>query len=182
MKKIKIFIYTLSGITLLLNACTKKIDDAYANPNANVKQPVETILPNTISNMCVSFTAQGTNYGPQNDGQYVGRYVQFWATNTSGNQYDLMGQTTTNSTAAAADIGGAQWAMHYYGMGANLNRIMEWGAEDKKWDYVGVAHALRAFGWLAVRVMRAPTRNRRWKTRNARTASTMNALSENSTR
>lgn len=150
MKRIKVFIYLLSGLTLLAGACTKKIDDAYSNPNANVKQPVETLLPNAISNMCVSYTAQGTNYGPQNDGQYVGRYIQFWATNTSANQYDQMGQTTTNNTSSTADIGGAQWAMHYYGMGANVSRIIEWGTEEKKWDYVGVAHVLRAFGWLAV--------------------------------
>jgi hypothetical protein len=151
MKKIQFIIYPVMALGLLsINACTKKIDDAFANPNANVKQPVEKIMPNIIANMAISNTAQGSLYGPQNDGQYVGRYVQFWATNTSGNQYDLMGQTTTNSTAAAADIGGSQWAMHYYGMGQNLNKVIEWGTEDKKWDYVGVAHAIRAFGWLAV--------------------------------
>ena len=85
-----------------LFSCSKKIDDAYANPNTNVKQPVELILPNIVANMCISNTGNGSLYGPQNDGQYVGRYVQFWATNTAGNQYDLMGQTTTNSTAATA--------------------------------------------------------------------------------
>lgn len=152
MKKIKTLFYSIAGLMLLpaVNSCTKKIEDAYMNPNAAVRQPIETLLPNVISSLCVSFTAQGTNFGPQNDGQYVGRYVQFWATNSSGNQYDLMGQTTTNSTAATADIGGSQWGMHYYAQGANLNRIIEWGTEEKKWDYVGVAHAIRAFGWLAV--------------------------------
>jgi hypothetical protein len=38
--------------------------------------------------------------------------------------------------------------MHYYGMGQNLNRVIEWGTEQKKWDYVGVAHAIRAWSWL----------------------------------
>jgi len=151
MKKISLLKYpALLFAAVSVFSCSKKIDDAFANPNANVKQPVEQLLPNMIANMCISNTAQGSLYGPQNDGQYVGRYVQFWATNAIGNQYDLMGQTTTNSTAAAADIGGSQWAMHYYGMGQNLNKVIEWGTEDKKWDYVGVAHAMRAFGWLAV--------------------------------
>ncbi len=151
MKKIQIIIYpVLLASVLSMVSCSKKIDDVYANPNANVKQPVEKILPNIIANMAASSTAQGSLYGPQNDGQYVGRYIQFWATNTANNQYDLMGQTTTNSTAATSDIGGGQWAMHYYGMGQNLNRVIEWGTEEKKWDYVGVAHAIRAFGWLAV--------------------------------
>jgi hypothetical protein len=143
-------IIAISTVTFLVMSCTKKVDEAYNNPNALIKQPVETLLPNIISNLCISFTAQGTNYGPQNDGQYVGRYVQFWATNTAGNQYDQMGQTTTNSIAAASDIGGAQWASHYYGMGQNITKMIEWGSEDKKWDYVGVAYALRAWGWLGV--------------------------------
>ncbi|MET0392707.1 MAG: SusD/RagB family nutrient-binding outer membrane lipoprotein [Chitinophagaceae bacterium] len=134
--------------SLLLGSCTKKIDEAYPNPNANVVQPIELLMPNIIQNMAISNTANGTLYGPQNDGQYVGRYVQYWATNTANNQYDLMGQTTTNSTAAAADIGGSHWAMLYYGQGANLNRVIEWGTEQKKWDYVGVAHAIRAWAWL----------------------------------
>jgi hypothetical protein len=134
--------------SLLLGSCTKKLDEVYMNPNANVVQPIELLMPNVIQNMCISNTANGTLYGPQNDGQYVGRYVQYWATNTTNNQYDLMGQTTTFSTAAAADIGGSHWAMLYYGQGANLNRIIEWGTEQKKWDYVGVAHAIRAWAWL----------------------------------
>jgi hypothetical protein len=152
MKKKHIILQALSAITLLVasSSCSKKIDEAYANPNALVKQPIETLLPNIIANMCISNTAQGSLYGPQNDGQYVGRYVQFWATNTSLNQYDQMGQTTTNSTAAAADIGGSQWAMHYYGMGQNITKVIEWGTEEAKWDYVGAAYAMRAFGWLAV--------------------------------
>ncbi len=151
MKKKIILPQLLLLLTILVQqSCSKKIDEAYTNPNAAVRQPVELLLPNIIANMCISNTAAGSFYGPQNDGLYVGRYAQFWATNTSGNQYDQMGMTTTNSTAAAADIGGSQWAMHYYGQGQNLNKVIEWGIEEKKWDFVGVAYAIRAFGWLAV--------------------------------
>lgn len=149
-KNFKIIYCLIAFVSLGIVSCSKQIDEAYTNPNANVRQPIETILPNIISNMCISFTAQGSNYGPQNDGQYVGRYVQFWATNTAANQYDQMGQTTTNNTSATADIGGAHWAAHYYGMGQNLSKVIEWGTEEKKWDYVGAAYAMRAFGWLGV--------------------------------
>src|SRR5688572_24733698 len=118
MKKINIFLTTsiVSGV-FLFQACSKKIDEAYTNPNANVVQPIELLLPNIIQNMAISNTANGTLYGPQNDGLYVGRYVQFWATNTANNQYDQMGGATGTS-----DILGSIWAMHYYGMGQNLNR------------------------------------------------------------
>ena len=121
------------------------IDEAYTNPNATVRVPVETLLPNIIANMAISHTAQGTLYGPQNDGQYVGRYVQYWATNTSLNQYDRMGGAT-----GASDILGSIWAMHYYGMGGNLNKMIEWGIEEQKWDYVGVGKAIRAWSWLTL--------------------------------
>ena len=144
MKKIKFLLYGTAAI-MLWGSCTKKINEAYTNPNAGVIQPIETLLPNVISNMAVSYTAQGTNYGMQNDGIYVGRYVQFWETNTAGSQYDQMGGATGGS-----DILGSIWAMHYYGQGQNLNRIIEWGTEQKKWDYVGVAYAIRAWSWLSL--------------------------------
>lgn len=148
MKRILTTCSLAASVLLLLDSCSKKIEDAYPNPNANVVQPIEQLLPNIIQNMAISNTAQGTLYGPQNDGQYVGRYIQNWETNTLNNQYDLMGQTTTNSTAAASDIGGSHWAMLYYGQGQNLNKVIEWGIEQKKWDYVGVAYAIRAWAWL----------------------------------
>ena len=60
--------------------CTKKIDDAFANPNAQTKQPVEQLLPGIISNMAIQHSANGTLYGPQNDGLYFGRidYRYHW--------------------------------------------------------------------------------------------------------
>jgi hypothetical protein len=149
MKNIKSLIFnSCAAAVVLLASCTKKIDAVFQNPNANVKQPIELLLPNIIADMAITGGTAGSNYGPQNDGFYVGRYIQFWASITPQDQYDKMGQTTTQSTAAASDIGGNIWAMHYYAMGANLNRIVEWGTEEKKWDYVGVAYAIRAWSWL----------------------------------
>jgi hypothetical protein len=131
---------------LAFSSCTKKIDDAFANPNALTKQPIEELLPGVISNMAIQHSANGTLYGPQNDGLYFGRYVQFWATSSTGNQYDQMGDNFINRS----DVLGSIWAMHYYGMGANISRIIEWGTEEKKWDYVGVAQAVRAWAWMTL--------------------------------
>jgi hypothetical protein len=140
----------ISSITaaclLLLSSCTKKIDEAFANPNAQIKQPIETMLPGVIANMSASYSANGTGYGTQNDGQYIGRFIQNWATNSSLNQYDRMGDNFINSS----DVMGSIWAMHYYGMGQNIEKIILWGTEEKKWDYVGVAQAIRAWGWLTL--------------------------------
>jgi hypothetical protein len=146
MKQVKSIIFSAAAVTvLLLGSCKKKIDEAYRNPNADVRVPVEQLLPGIIANMNISFSAAGTNYGTQNDGLYIGRYVQFWATNTSGNQYDQMGGAT-----GASDILGSIWAMHYYGQGQNLNRMIEWSLEENKPEYAGVGYAIRAWSWLTL--------------------------------
>jgi hypothetical protein len=143
MKKNNIFHLTAVAILLVLTGCEKKIDEAFANPNASVRVPVETLLPGIIGNFVGSSAAAGSAYGTANDGLYIGRYVQFWGTNSAGNQYDQMGGAT-----GASDILGSVWAMHYFGMGENLNKMVKWGIEEEKWDYVGVGYAIRAWSWL----------------------------------
>lgn len=137
--------YCMLLICMLSAGCSKLIDDAYQNPNAGVVKPVEELLPNLISNLVCSYTANGTNYGPAADNYYTGRYIQYWAQNANGNQYDKMGGAT-----GASDIMGNIWGAHYFGMGQNLNRVVEWGSAQQKWDYVGVAWALRAWSWLSL--------------------------------
>ncbi len=134
-----------ASLVFLISGCTKKLDEAFLNPNAAIKQPIEEILPGVISNMAISASANGNLYGPMNDGRLVGSYVQFWAVNATLNQSDRMGGATGGS-----DNLGSIWAMHYYGQGLNISSIIEWGTEQKKWDYVGVAQAIRAWGWLTL--------------------------------
>jgi hypothetical protein len=135
----------LAGI---LAGCDKKIDEAFPHPNATVRVPIETLLPGIISNFHGNSSAAGSAYGLANDGTNVGRYIQYWAANGAGNQYDQMGGAT-----GASDVMGSIWAMHYYGMGQNLNRMIEWGKEEKKWDYVGVGYAIQAWSWLVTTEM-----------------------------
>jgi hypothetical protein len=140
----KYFKYSLPLLVFsFFGSCSKKIDEAYTNPNATVRVPVETLLPGIIGNFIGSSSAAGSGYGLANDGLYVGRYVQYWGTNTANNQYDQMGGAT-----GVSDILGSLWGMHYYGMGQNLTKMIEWSIEEQKWDYVGVGHAIRAWSWL----------------------------------
>ncbi|MGL4360816.1 MAG: SusD/RagB family nutrient-binding outer membrane lipoprotein [Sediminibacterium sp.] len=144
MKKImqkKYMILTMAIISVV--ACQKKLDEAFVNPNASSRVPVESLLPGIIGNLVGNSSAAGSAYGTANDGMQVGRYVQYWATNTAGNQFDQMGGAT-----GASDVMGSVWAMHYYGMGQNLKQMIAWGIEEKKWDYVGVGYALFAWSWL----------------------------------
>lgn len=148
MKKI-IYLSAILGLTLITaGGCKKQIDEAYPHPNATVRVPIETLLPGIISNFHGNSSAAGSAYGLANDGMNVGRYIQYWASNGAGNQYDQMGGAT-----GASDVMGSIWAMHYYGMGQNLNRMIDWGIEEKKWDYVGVGYAIRAWSWLVTTEM-----------------------------
>ncbi len=123
-------------------SCKKKIDDAYLNPNAPVVVPIETILPGVIGSFTAFNSAAGTNYGVQIDDVLLGRYIQYWGSTTSGENYGTMGGTI------GSDNTGGIWAAVYYGHGQNVNRIIEWGTEQQKWDYVGIGYAIRAWDWL----------------------------------
>ncbi|HEY4062164.1 MAG TPA: SusD/RagB family nutrient-binding outer membrane lipoprotein [Puia sp.] len=139
-------IFILSaGILLMVSSCTKKIDDAYLNPNASVIQPVETLLAPIIDGFSYYYTANGSGFGLMSDGVLLGRYVQYWGTTTSGELYGEMGPVV-----GASDNTGSVWGSVYYAGGQNINRIIEWGSEQQKWDYVGVAWAIRAWGWLTL--------------------------------
>ena len=123
-------------------SCSKKIDEAYKNPNAAVVQPIETILSGVIGSFTAFFSSAGTGYGVQNDGILLGRYIQYWGSTANGENYGQMGG------AINSDNTGSIWAAVYYGQGQNVNRIIQWGTEQEKWDYVGAATAIRDWGWL----------------------------------
>lgn len=144
--KIKFFKSTLliAMVTILLvGSCKKKIDEAYQNPNALVRQPIESILPGVIGGFTWFSSTAGTAYGVVVDGSFIARYIQYWALNTSGDTWGQM-----SMLGGAVDNGGGLWAAFYYGQGQNVNKIIEWGAEEEKWDYVGVGYAIRAWGLL----------------------------------
>lgn len=135
----------LSAFGMLgITSCKKKIDDAYLNPNAPVVVPIETILPGVIGAFTAFNSAAGTNYGVQQDDILLGRYIQYWGSTANGENYGSMGGTI------GSDATGAIWAAVYYGHGQNVNRIIEWGTEQQKWDFVGVAQAVRAWDWLTL--------------------------------
>ena len=132
-------------ITGLSTSCNKKIDEAYLNPNSPVKVPVETLLPQVVSAMAANYGG----HGPMNDARFTSMYVQYFtsytvsATRNSSTTYERMGGTVDGS-----DNAGSIWRMHYYDVGQNAMKIIEWGTEEKKWDYVGVAQAIFAWSWL----------------------------------
>lgn len=146
--------YLLASVLLgafVISSCDKKIDEAYINPNAATRQPVEQVFPSMIGSIVGSSSAAGSAYGLAGDALLIGRYIQFWGTYSTTSS--PVSQTVSNAsnydgmggTVGSSDNLGSMWAAHYYGMGQNLNRIIEWGNEEQKWDFVGAAWALRAW-------------------------------------
>jgi hypothetical protein len=145
-RSFKVFASLVLVLGLALASCSKQIDDAYQNPNANVVQPIETLLPSIIANFVGGSSAANSGNGTGGDAREIGRYIQYWANNTNTYQYDQMGGTTGNN----GGVLGYVWTMHYTAVGQNLNKVVEWGTQQKKWDYVGVAWAIRAWSWLTL--------------------------------
>jgi len=144
----------LAVVIVITTSCKKKLEEAYANPNAQVQQPIELIFPSMIGSFVGSSSAAGSAYGLAGDALLIGRYIQFWgtfsasaqpvsATSANASNYDEMG-----GTVGSSDNLGSMWAAHYYGMGENINKIILWGTQQQKWDFVGAAWAMRAWSLL----------------------------------
>lgn len=133
-----------------LQSCSKKLEEAYLNPNNPIEGSIEAILPNTINQMTSTAAPPtgggGGSYGPAAEAVLLGRYIQFWGVNTTGDNYEQMGGVS----GTTSDNTGIVWAMHYYGIGQNAKYIISRGRDQQKWDYVGVANAIFAFSWLTL--------------------------------
>lgn len=73
------------------------------------------------------------------DSRYLGGLIQYFggAVNV-GEQHGWI-----NLSDAMGEI----WRTNYYGLGANLNLIIKDSSESQEWNYVGMAKALKAWGW-----------------------------------
>ncbi len=141
MKKIFSMTVMVSLLIFVSFSCSKKIDEAYANPNADVRVPPQQLLPQIVSAMWGNYAG----HGQSNDARYLGQYVQNFVWSGVNSNYDRMGYTNS-----AADISQSIWRMHYYDIGQNNVRMTQWAAEDKMWDYVGAGKAISAWSWLTL--------------------------------
>jgi len=74
------------------------------------------------------------------DIQAVGNYIQNWSSTGAGDAWDVH----------AGNAGGTAftqlWRAFYAQQGEAINLIIEKGVKEEKWDYVGAATAIRAWG------------------------------------
>ena len=146
MKSIKL-ITTAALIGFCVSSCTKKLDEAYANPNAPVRVKPSELLPPLQYQMAINV---------QEDFMYMGTTAQVFA-----DRYTLAnvpGVTRDRTIVrheqmgyfANVDNSGNIWRMHYWNLGQNLNRMIDWSAEENKWDFVGAGYAIQAWSWLTL--------------------------------
>ncbi|MEN9547475.1 MAG: hypothetical protein RIR12_66 [Bacteroidota bacterium] len=141
MKKILISVVLIITFSVSFLSCTKKIDEAYANPNTDLVLPPEQLLPYITNAMF----AHANNHGPAHDARYIGQYIQNWFWAGVGSNYDRMGYTSST-----ADVGQSVWRSHYYDIGQNNKKMIEWAIDAKKWDYAGAGKAIFAWSWLTL--------------------------------
>ncbi len=131
------YLLVISALMIMGVSCSKKIDEAYANPNYDVKVAPEGLLPQIVASMAGNYGA----HGPMNDIRYIGAYVQNFAYYSTLSNFDRMGYTNT-------DVAQSFWRSHYYDIGQNNVKMIAWAIENKQWDYAGVGKAIFAWSWL----------------------------------
>ena len=129
----------LSALIILVASCSKKIDEAYKNPNYDVKVAPETLMPQIVASMAGNYGG----HGPMNDIRYIGAYVQNFAFSGTQSNFDRMGHTN-------ADVAQSFWRSHYYDIGQNNVKLIEWALENKQWELAGVGKAIFAWSWLTL--------------------------------
>ncbi len=124
----------LAGIILLTGMASLTGCKKYLDINSDPDTPQ---FPDPSSVFPTQLTA--IPRGLQIDARYAGRYIQNWTTGATANSnIDQMGYT------ASSDVNGDIWRQTYFGLGQNLNYIIDNGIKNGQWDYVGAALSLKA--------------------------------------
>ena len=129
MKNLKFIILLFAIITV--SGC-KDYLDVNVNPNNPQKADAANLLAPVLANMI---------RGEWFDSRAVGQYIQTWGAPTANNVFEAQGYVP------GSDTPGEKWRQHYYGIGANIDLMLEDAIKGEKWDYVGVAYAIRAWSW-----------------------------------
>ncbi|HUN02217.1 MAG TPA: SusD/RagB family nutrient-binding outer membrane lipoprotein [Niabella sp.] len=136
MKNIFYFIFIL---LLIVSSCSKKIEEAYLSPNSYTKVEPEELLPQIISSMAANYGG----HGPLNDARDVGAYIKNYAFYTANSVFDMMGYTNSSG-----DVAQSTWRTHFYDIGQNNQKMMQWAKEQNRLQFVGVGKAIEAWSWL----------------------------------
>ena len=129
MKNLKIIILLFAIITI--SGC-KDYLDVNISPNNPQKTDAANLLSPILANMI---------RGEWFDSRAVGQYTQQWGSPAANSVFEAHG------FVPGSDTPGEKWRQHYYAIGTNIDLMLEDALKGEKWDYVGVAYAVRAWSW-----------------------------------
>jgi len=123
----------LAGMLSLPITSCKEFLDVNNNPNG----------PQTVSaNLYLAPMLHWMTTSPIVDGRFVGRFTQEWTlTGASLSTWDRMGYDPSS------DNGAQQWRDVYWTLGQNLVDMTKLAKAEERWDLLGVAYILKAWGW-----------------------------------
>lgn len=122
----------VGAIALTTTSCNEFLD-VNDNPNGPQKVSANLYLAPMLHWMVTS---------PQFDGRFIGRYTQqFVLTSTVLSTWDRMGYDPSS------DNGAQQWRDVYWTFGQNLVDMTRLAEAEERWDLLGVAKVLKAWGW-----------------------------------
>ncbi|QJR35772.1 RagB/SusD family nutrient uptake outer membrane protein [Gemmatimonas groenlandica] len=125
-------ILAIGAVALSTVSCNEFLD-VNNNPNGPQKVSANLYLAPMIHWMVTS---------PQFDGRFLGRYTQeFVLTGTVLSTWDRMGYDPSS------DNGAQQWRDVYWTLGQNLVDMTNLAEAEERWDLLGVAKVLKAWGW-----------------------------------
>ncbi len=129
MKKVIYSLVLLASFSSIVGC--KKYFDINADPASPQSASLQALLPPVYSLIPAASVL---------DGRFSGTYTQNY-TNTTIDVFDGHGGNGGGGSAAQL------WRTFYQSQGSSLNVIFEKGFQQEAWDYVGVAYALRAWGF-----------------------------------
>lgn len=125
-------ILLVSAMALTSASCNEFLD-VNTNPNG----------PQTVSaNLYLAPMLHWVVTAPQADGRFVARYTQqLTVPGTALSTWDRMGYDPSS------DNGAQQWRDVYWSLGQNLVDMTKLAEAEERWDLLGVAKVLKAWGW-----------------------------------
>ncbi len=131
----KIYILCLTVLLISTSGCEKYLD-VNTNPNA----PEE-----AASNLYLAPMLHWMVTSPQFEGRFVGRYTQNWyLPATILTTWDRQGYDPSS------DNGAQLWRDVYWSLGKNLVDMTNKAEAEKRYDLLGVAYILKAWGWQSL--------------------------------
>lgn len=122
----------LSAGALATTSC-----DDYLDVNTNPNGPDQVVAPHLYLPAIQSELALAFQF----DARYLGRYIQNWHWRDGDQVWDRHGY------ASGSDAAGQLWRAVYWTSGTNITDMINKATEEERWDFVGLGHLLRAYGW-----------------------------------